>query len=475
MYRTLQYFPCLYLLIAFNPFAVVQPSDLNQPLNSTSQFSDHGFERNEQVRNITNSLEESPIQVAQASDPRERFIKEYRRYLEEVEPQLTELNLHDWAPTTLSHILEQVESAREQFQMGEYESAYISMNNAIMDVGVISVEYQSRLENFIENVNQAYREGQFREASQQVNDGLRLDPDHVELIEFQSRLQVVEQVNQLLVQANQAKTANQKDREIALLERVLRLDPRHREANKRIENLTAEKLYQAYSDAIATADRALDDRNIPEARKYMQMASKLKPGNQDVKRLQSRILEIEAKQKYLEQITLAIATTVEDDWVATVRHYEQALKTRPFDAFATEGLGSAKAMIGRIESLKQALKHEKRFVNARAVKAAHKLLTDTEPFLDQSEQLGKLHFEIISKLEAYSMETEVMVISDSKTSIVVKGVGIVGHISRHSIRLKPGDYQFEGTRDGYRSIIVPVTISPGDDPIEVEVICSERI
>ncbi|MYB34089.1 MAG: hypothetical protein F4X92_02970 [Gammaproteobacteria bacterium] len=457
--------------MALNPVAVARTSDLND----TSQSPDHDSRINERFRNITGSSKESSIQIAQASGPRERFIEEYRRYLEEIEPQLAELNLHDWAPIALSHILEQVESAREQFQIGDYQSAYISMNNAIMDVDAISDEYQSRLASFIENANQAYREGRFQEAGQQINGGLRLDADHVELTRLQSRLQVVEQVNQLLIGANQAKMANRKDREFALLEKILRLDPRHPEAKKRIEDLTAEKLHQAYSDAVATADRALDDRNIQKARKHMQMVNQLKPGNQDVKRLQDRILEIEAEQKYLEQIMLAITAVVEDDWFAAVGHYEQALKMRPFDAFAAEGLGSAKAMIGRIESLKQALKYEKRFVHDHSVKAAHKLLTDTEPFLDHSEQLRELHFEIMSKLEAYNMETEVTVISDNKTNVVVKGVGIVGSISRHAVLLKPGDYQFEGARDGYKSIIVPVTISPGDGPIEVEVICSERI
>ena len=471
MYRISQYFLCLYLLMALNPVAVARASDLSD----TSQSPDYDSRINEQFRNITGSPKGSSIQIAQASDPRERFIEEYRRYLEEIEPQLAELNLHNWAPTALSHILEQVESAREQFQIGDYQSAYISMNNAIMDVDAISVEYQSRLASFIENANQAYREGRFQEAGQQINGGLQIDPDHVELARLQSRLQVVEKVNQLLIGANQAKMANQKDREFALLEKILRLDPRHPEAKKRIENLTAEKLHQAYSDAVAIADRALDDRNIQKARKHMQVASKLKPGNQDVKRLQDRILEIETEQKYLKQVMLAITAAVEDDWASTVVHYEQALKMRPFDAFAAEGLGSAKTMIGRIESLKQVLKHEKRLVNEHAVKATHKLLADTEPFLDHSEQLRELHFEIITKLEAYNMETEVVVISDNKTNVVVKGIGIVGSISRHAVRLKPGDYQFEGTRDGYKSIIVPMTISPGDDPIEVEVICSERI
>jgi len=475
MYRILQYFLCLDLLMALHPAAMAGLGDLNQPLHITSEPSGYDSRISERFRDSTGSSEESPVQIAQGSSSRERFIEEYRRYLEEVEPQLAELNLHDWAPATLSHILEKVESAREQFKTGDYESASASLNNAITELDAISDEYQSRLANFTENADQAYREGRYQQAGQQVEGGLKLDPDHVELIELRSRLQVIEQVNQLLVEANQAKTASQKDEELAFLEKILHLDPRHLEAKKRIEDLTAEKLHQAFSDAVAAADRALDDKNIREARKHVQAASKLKPGNQDVKRLQDRVAEIESEQKYLEQITLAITASVEDDWSSTVGHYRKALELKPFDAFATEGLGSAKAMIGRIESLEQSLQYERRFVNEHAVKAARELLAETEPYLDQSKQLRALHFEVVSKLEAYSIETEVVVISDNKTNVVVKGVGIVGRISRHAIRLKPGSYQFEGARDGYKSILVPVTISPGNDPIEVEVICSERI
>ena len=459
----------------FIPAVMAQIGELTQLQTNPCQSVTHAGSTDLQSCNESDSLEKSGIKIAQASNPRDRFLETYRRYREEFAFKLVELNLSDWAPAELSNIQEQVETAREQFQTGDYEAAYLNINQAIMDVDAITAEYQSRLAKFIENANMAFQEGRFSEAEQQISRGFQLDPENVELVELNSRVQVIDRVNQLLSEANLARATNQVSQELTILEKILLLDPRHLEAKKHIENRTAEQLHRAYSDAIAKADQALDEKNIEQAKKYMQAANELKPGNQDIKRMRGRIVEIETEQKYLRQITLAITSAVEDDWYSTIGYFEQALRIRPYNELATKGLNEAKAMVERIESLKQVLQYEKRLVNKRAVDAAQIHLSNAEPFLNQSRQLRDLHDEIISKLQIYSVETEVVVISDEQTNVIVKGVGIVGRTLSHTIRLKPGDYQFEGTRDGFRSVIVPVTISSGDSPIEVEVICRERI
>lgn len=459
----------------FIPAVMAQTGELAQAPKNLCQPVSHAVSTILQTCNGSDSPEKSRIKITQASNHRDRFLESYRRYREELEFRLVELNLRDWAPAELFQIQEQVETAREQFQNGDYEAAYLNINQAIMDVDAITAKYQSRLAKFIENANRAFQERQFSEAEQQISRGLQLDPDNLELVELESRVAVIDRVNQLLSEANQAKAMNQESQELAILEKILLIDPQHLEAKKRIEILNAERLHQAYTDAIAKADRALDEKNIEQAKKHMQVANELKPGNQDVKRMRDRIVKIETEQKYLRQITLAITTAMEDDWYSTVEYFEQALRVKPYDELATEGLNEAKAMIARIESLKQILQYERRLVNKRAVDLAQIHLSNVEPFLDQSRQLRDLHNEIISKLQLYSLETEVVVISDEQTNVIVKGVGVVGPTRSHTIRLKPGDYQFEGTRDGFRSVIVPVTVTPGDGPIEVEVICSERI
>ena len=187
------------------------------------------------------------LQIAQASNPREQFIDAYRRYREEFEIRLIELNLKDWAASELSKIQEQVETARAQFQTGDYQAAYLSINQAIMDVDAVSLEYKSRLANFIDNANRAYQEGKYLEAGQQISEGLQLDPENAELVELESRIQRIDRVNQLLIEANQAKVMNQESQELAILEKILLIDPQHLEAKQRIRERTVERLHRAYT------------------------------------------------------------------------------------------------------------------------------------------------------------------------------------------------------------------------------------
>lgn len=414
-------------------------------------------------------------QLTQSSTPRDRFIEEYQRYQDQVKPKLLELNLKDWAPLDLESIIGQVDSAKAQFQEGDYQQAYDHLKDVSERVGAMRTEYAIRLSEFVENARLAYREGRASEAEQHIAGGLLMDPNHAELLALESRVKVFGEVNRLLTQANQAKAANRKNQELEFLEAIVHLDPRHLEAQKRIEILRAERLHQAYSEAVSAADRALDNGDIEQAKKHLQRANRIKPKNKDTPRLQARISGIEAEQRYFQQITSAVLASREDDWQAAVKHYQQALKIRQFDQLAMEGLRTAESMAGMIQSLQRALEHERRFANEYSIKTTRKLLATTEPFLEQSEQLKFLHNEIIEKMQLYNLETEVIVVSDNETDVVVKGIGIVGRTLRYSIRLKPGAYQFEGTRKNYKSTIVPITISPGDGPIEVKVICSERI
>jgi hypothetical protein len=52
---------------------------------------------------------------------------------------------------------------------------------------------------------------------------------------------------------------------------------------------------------------------------------------------------------------------------------------------------------------------------------------------------------------------------------------MVGKTSERTIRLKPGEYTFEGARPGFRSKLVAVSIPLRSKTFIVEIMCDERI
>ena len=70
---------------------------------------------------------------------------------------------------------------------------------------------------------------------------------------------------------------------------------------------------------------------------------------------------------------------------------------------------------------------------------------------------------------------DVTITSDNDTYIKVLGVGLVGEVKRKTIKLKPGTYRIEGSRDGYRSTIREIEVSPSATNLSVHIACTEKV
>ena len=82
---------------------------------------------------------------------------------------------------------------------------------------------------------------------------------------------------------------------------------------------------------------------------------------------------------------------------------------------------------------------------------------------------------VITLMQAMNQTKEVSVVSDNQTFVQVRGVGKIGKTTHKVIRVKPGNYTFEGFRDGYKTKLVKVIVPYDQKTINVKVICDEPI
>ena len=92
-----------------------------------------------------------------------------------------------------------------------------------------------------------------------------------------------------------------------------------------------------------------------------------------------------------------------------------------------------------------------------------------------ARKLKKMHEELTRLTIAYQREVEVVIVSDNKTHIIVRGVGQVGKTTRRTIKLRPGKRLLEGSRAGYQSKLVSIEIAPDAKNLQVVLICDEKI
>ena len=79
-----------------------------------------------------------------------------------------------------------------------------------------------------------------------------------------------------------------------------------------------------------------------------------------------------------------------------------------------------------------------------------------------------------SAVATASTPLPVVITSDGLTEITIKRVVRLGTVSSRTISLRPGQYQFLGSRDGYRDVLVTASINATSDN-RIDVRCEEAI
>ena len=102
-------------------------------------------------------------------------------------------------------------------------------------------------------------------------------------------------------------------------------------------------------------------------------------------------------------------------------------------------------------------------------------LRNAEPYFSQSEKLRAQADTFKKMIDDVNTPRAVTITSDNDTYIKVLGVGIVGEVKTKTIQLKPGTYRLEGSREGYRSVIENIHVTPLTTDLSVHIICTEKV
>ena len=140
-----------------------------------------------------------------------------------------------------------------------------------------------------------------------------------------------------------------------------------------------------------------------------------------------------------------------------------------------EGLRRADQILGLQARFSQYFRNPYRLAREDVRNEAEKTLQQAEAFSKYSFGVKRESEKLNELIIRLNRLIPVTVISDYKTYVSVRRVGRVGTVSEKKIQLKPGNYTFEGVRDGFKSKLVKVLIPYDHDDFTVRVICDERI
>jgi tetratricopeptide (TPR) repeat protein len=241
----------------------------------------------------------------------------------------------------------------------------------------------------------------------------------------------------------------------------------------------------------------------------------------------ARVEDRLATQRFQEMMTRGLAQLERSDWPGAEQSFGAALKFRPADRSAADGLARAKEggqrdALARLQGEAQTFESGERWEEALA---AHQRAAAIDPAVDfarqgaaRSERMIQLH----ARIDAYlaspdrlysprvreeaqqllaSIEREtaagprltqarerlaaalkratttitVRLASDNATEVTLFRVGPLGHFQDREIALTPGTYTLVGSRPGYKDVRVEVIVDPDSPAPRVFVACQERV
>ena len=234
------------------------------------------------------------------------------------------------------------------FRTGDFDRAAAAYRQAASRFEQLSVSRPERLDRALNRGATALEQLDDVGAAHHFEIALALEPGHAIAEKGLSRAQNLPRVLELFEQARRKETAGQLDLAFQGFREVEALDPdfqQTREARIGVERRIAERDYRR---AVSEAFSALGRRDYSRSKNALATARRLRPNGSEVGEIAIRMQAAIQRDRLDNLRHLAGAHEQNEDWVASLREYSEALAIDADAAFAVRGQAARRA-ISRVE------------------------------------------------------------------------------------------------------------------------------
>jgi tetratricopeptide (TPR) repeat protein len=390
-------------------------------------------------------------------------------------PAIEKEGFSAWNAAIRDEIIAKRDEAVSEFVTGKYEAALSKLTDTSERANKDLLAHEDELRRSIDSAEKAFQDDNYEVALTSVENALRLGPENDEVAALKTKISHLPEVLLLSEQAERARGENNLIGEEEFLRRLLILDPSRTILKKRYDNVASILSEEKFLRLIEEGMENINQRQLSNAQNNLQMASRIFSLRDEVTLLTDQVASLKQELDAELQINKGLAASAKDDWPAATRYFDEAKKIHPNSKDALDGLRLSNTIIRLQNETAQYLSAPHRLSSENVAVTARELLSKTKVFRTFSKLLGEKSDQLTELLRAYSRHISIIVISDGLTEVSVRGVGKIGKTDLRTIELKPGIYFFEGRRNGFRSKIVKVNVTPGNSSETVEIICDERV
>jgi len=426
-----------------------------------------------QIQNISKAVETKKAAVEKIED-KEPFNSLYLELKETIIPTLSFYS-DEKTQLLLSNAIPNELSALAQFSaQGAFSSALNKAKALKQQLNAHLQDIKLRVDEIVSDIETAWREKNLKRLSDKLQELRATEPKNKAGDEFQGYLDDWDLVAELKQKIEVAKSEQNIQEEIRLLKKLQSLKQDEHGINERITELgiLLEKNSQAL--LVKKLNDMLEGSNLEAIEKLVMKVSSFKTDKDRYQAVLNKAKNVIDRLRYERAIKSHDDLIARDSWESALQALSDVPKSHQTKADYVKKLQFSSKIVSAARKGEGYLRAPLKLVYQRNKQALRDLINEIRTMQPQSQKISILNEKLVSLLSDYETKVQVTVLSDGISHVTVKSVGVVGVHKRKTIQLVPGNYVFEGKRDGYVTKRIEVTLKPKSHEI-INVVPDEQI
>ncbi|HLF39747.1 MAG TPA: hypothetical protein VI545_08695 [Burkholderiales bacterium] len=162
-------------------------------------------------------------------------------------------------------------------------------------------------------------------------------------------------------------------------------------------------------------------------------------------------------------------------WEDALAAYQRAAAIDPAVDFARQGAARSERMIQRHARIDGYLASPERLYSPRVRDEAQQLLAAVDREAAAGPRIAQARQRLDVALKRATTKVTVRLASDNATDVTLFRVGPLGRFQDREVALTPGTYTVVGSRPGFKDVRVEVIVDPDSPAPQIFVACKERV
>ena len=380
-----------------------------------------------------------------------------------------------WAPEDLSAAVGLASEAAAAVAAGDHARAIHRYEEASQRLAGIAGRAEAAYARAIADGDAALQAGASAKALEAFRLALAIRPGDKKAQLGLGRAERLDDVRARLAEGDAQESAGNLEPARAAYAAAVALDPESSPARAALARTDGRLAAQRFEGWMTRGLGQLERSEWPGAEQSFTAALRLRPGDRSAADGLARAKDGGSRAALAQLQGDAQALESAERWKDALAAYQRAAAIDPAIDFARQGAARSERMIRLHAQIDGYLASPERLYAPRVRDEAEKLLAalDREPtagpgIAQAKQRLG-------AALKRATTKVTVQLASDNATEVTLHRVGRLGRFQDREVALTPGTYTLVGSRPGYKDVRVEVIVDPDAPAPRIFVACEERV